>query len=427
MHAGAILRGAWRTTLVLAVLAGVAGGLVLAGWSAVRRGATSIERFEQSVGEADLTVATCGPDGHFDLDAGACAVPYLPFAERDRIAAIAGVEAAGVGAIFPLWYSGPKLPEDAGGGVWAMADGMFPTAMGTPVVVDGRMFDPAAADEVLITEDVVAIAGIGVGDTLTVRGYPLDQGIDLQAPAQGEEIPVRVVGVVRFPTDLSPRRTDEDVELVESNPFLTPAWFDRYGRHLAASRRRCSSASSPDADPTAAIAAALDDQEVLSRQRMPSPTSTPCTTRSATRPESSPPSHWPRRSPRSSSSDWRSPGRLPRSRTSRSCWRRSARLAVSAPGRRRCGRSPSPSAPPSSPRPRPIATSAWTPIGLARRAEVDTGLRVDAVPLAVGLPIVAAIVVVAFAAPTLRRRGIARRTTIVHRRRGGDGGLLRRR
>ncbi len=204
MHAAAILRGAWRTTLVLAVLAGVAGGLVLAGWSAVRRGATSIERFEQSVGEADLTVATCGPDGRFDLDAGGCAVPYLPFAERDRIAAIPGVEAAGVGAIFPLWYSGPKLPDEAGGGVWAMADGTFPTAMGTPVVVDGRMFDPESPDEMLVTEDVVAVSGIGVGDTLTVRGYPLDQGVDLQAPPQGEPIPVRVVGVVRFPTDLSP-------------------------------------------------------------------------------------------------------------------------------------------------------------------------------------------------------------------------------
>ena len=53
-----------------------------------------------------------------------------------------------------------------------------------------------------------------------------------------------------------------------------------------------------------------------------------------------------------------------------------------------------------------IVTSAWTPIGLARRAEVDRGLRVDVVPLVIGLPLVAAIVVLAFVAPTVRRRRI---------------------
>jgi hypothetical protein len=211
MYAAATLRAAWRTTLVLAVLAGVAGGLVLAGWSAARRGATSIDRFELAAAAADLTVATCGPDGHFDLEAGGCSAPYLPFAERDRIAAIPGVEAAGVGAIIPLWHSGPKLPDEVGGGVWAMADDVFPTAQGQPVVVAGRMFDPDAPDEVLVSEDVVAVGGIGVGDTLTVRGYPLEQGVDLQADPQGDPITVRVVGVVRFPTDLSPRRSDDDV------------------------------------------------------------------------------------------------------------------------------------------------------------------------------------------------------------------------
>ncbi len=77
----------------------------------------------------------------------------MPFAERDRIAAVPGVDAAGIGAIFPLWYSSPKLPEEIGGGVWAMADDVFPTALGDPVIVAGRMFDPDAPDEMLVTED----------------------------------------------------------------------------------------------------------------------------------------------------------------------------------------------------------------------------------------------------------------------------------
>ena len=47
-----------------------------------------------------------------------------------------------------------------------------------------------------------------------------------------------------------------------------------------------------------------------------------------------------------------------------------------------------------------VATSTWTPIGLARRAEIDPGVRLDAVPLAIGLPIIAAFVVAAFVVPT---------------------------
>ena len=264
MLAVATLRGAWRTTLVFAVLAGVAGGLVLGGWAAVRRAATSIDRFEQSVGGADLTVATCGPDGHFDLDAGQCDTPYLPVAERDRIAALPGVDAAGIGAILPLWYSSPKLPDGQGGGVWAMADDTFPTALGDPVVVAGRMFDPDAPDEVLLTEDIVAASGIGVGDVLTVRGYPLAQGIDLEADPQGEPIPVRVVGVVRFPTDLSPQRSNwRSSQQVDANPFLTRAWYERYGQHLAAFSTAVFVRFSPGADPTAAIGEALAGQQTL--------------------------------------------------------------------------------------------------------------------------------------------------------------------
>ena len=235
MHAGAILRGAWRTTLVLAVLAGVAGGLVLAGWSAVRRGATSIDRFEQSVGAADLTVATCGPIGTLRPRGGPVRGALHPV-RRTRPDRRHPRRRRRRCRRHPprCWYSGPKLPGRVGGGVWAMADDVFPTALGEPVVVAGRMFDPDAPDEVLVTEDIVATSGIRVGDTLTVRGYPHHPGRRPPADPEGEPIEVRVVGVVRFPTDLSPLRSPDDVEQVDANPFLTP----RLVRALRAAPRR---------------------------------------------------------------------------------------------------------------------------------------------------------------------------------------------
>ena len=409
MHAVATLRGAWRTTLVLALLAGVAGGLVIGGWAAVRRGATSVDRFEEATAGADLTVSTCGPDGHFDLDAGTCADPYVPFAERDRIAAIPGVGAAGIGAIFPLWYSSPKLPEDVGGGVWAMVDDGFPTALGEPIVVAGRMFDPDAADEMLVTEDVVAASDIRVGDTVTVRGYPLAQGVDLQADPQGDPIEVRVVGVVRFPTDLSPQRSLDDVAKVDSNPLLTRAWYARHGQHLAAFSTAVFVRFDHGADPTAAIGDTLAGQQSLLTPDAAE--SDVDTVHDAVRYESGVVSAVTLAAALAAAvvvglsigrqADHEQGNRAVLTAIGMSRPQRTASAAIRAiPAAAGAAVIAGATA---------VVTSAWTPIGLARRAEVDPGVRLDAVPLAVGLPLVAAVVVLAFVIPTLRRRRVTSR------------------
>ena len=292
-----------------------------------------------------------------------------------------------------------------------MADDVFPTALGQPVVVAGRMFDRDAPDEVLVTEDVVATSGITVGDMLTVRGYPISQGVDMQSDPEGAPIEVRVVGVVRFPTDLSPLRSPDDVEQVESNPFLTPAWFERYGQHLAAFSTAVFVRFSPGADPTAAIDAALGDQDVLLTPAAAE--SDVGTVRDAVRYETSVVLAVTIAAAlaaiavvglaiaRQANDEQDDPlvmaaiGATRRHRASTSALR-SIPVATGAVAVAMATS---------------IATSAWTPIGLARRAEVDRGLRVDVVPLAIGLPLVAAIVVLAFVVPTIRLRRSARRTS----------------
>ena len=198
---GAILRGAWRTTLVLAVLAGVAGGLVLAGWSAVRRGATSIERFEQSVGAADLTVGTRRPAGAPTSRRASARRPTSRSPNATGSPASTGSRPPASVASSPCGTPGRSSPAEHRRR--CVGDGrryVFPTAYGLkPVVVAGRMFDRDAADEVLVSEDVVATSGITVGDTLTVRGYPISQGVDLQAGIRRASLADRGAGGWRRP------------------------------------------------------------------------------------------------------------------------------------------------------------------------------------------------------------------------------------
>ena len=62
MRVGAIVRRRWRATLVLALLAGLAGGVAMAAFTVGRRASTSFERFLATSLPADLVVSLCPPD-----------------------------------------------------------------------------------------------------------------------------------------------------------------------------------------------------------------------------------------------------------------------------------------------------------------------------------------------------------------------------
>ena len=102
-------------------------------------------------------------------------------------------------------------------------------ALGSPIIVDGRLSNPAAANEVVINEQAAAQNDVGVGDALTITPYRRDefevagQGNE---PAGGDPMSMTITGIVRRPGDLAARLASESIVDDTSSITPTPAWWD---------------------------------------------------------------------------------------------------------------------------------------------------------------------------------------------------------
>jgi hypothetical protein len=146
------LRRRFGTTLVLVALVGLAGTAALAAWAGSRRTATAFPRFLAATHAADAIVddSALGP-----LD-------------DDVVAAVPGVRAAaavhGYGALLVDDRGRPSFVEQ---GLFAIVGhhGAL-RSISAPHVVEGRLPDPARADEAAVTQDVLDLTGLEVGDHL---------------------------------------------------------------------------------------------------------------------------------------------------------------------------------------------------------------------------------------------------------------------
>ena len=88
-----------------------------------------------------------------------------------------------------------------------------------PIVVAGRMFDPNAPDEVVVSDDVPGDAGvpIKVGDSMSFTTMSRDGAFD--GPPSGPTIDARVVGIVHTPLSY----------VFTGNAFLSPGFVEKYG------------------------------------------------------------------------------------------------------------------------------------------------------------------------------------------------------
>ncbi|TKK78806.1 hypothetical protein FDA94_37115, partial [Herbidospora galbida] len=168
--------------LLLLVAAGV--GVVTAALAGARRGESALDR---------LRAAT--------LPAHALISNQQPGLDWDRVRALPGVEAVApyaIAAIYvddvPLnWQSVP--PVDAA--LWRDLE--------RPVLLAGRLPDPARADEVVVQHRFTTLYGKSVGDTVTIKLNTPDE-TDLLANAgggpaggHGPRVTARIVGVIRSP------------------------------------------------------------------------------------------------------------------------------------------------------------------------------------------------------------------------------------
>ena len=177
------LRRRARSLALLAVLVALATATVATAVSGARRGSSVVDRLLERTKPATIAV-----------------LPNEPGFDWAEVAGLPGVEAL---ARFPLSsYEVDGLPAEATDFVYQ--DREIMDAIERPVVLEGRLADPARDDEAVITANFEGRYGKGVGDTVTIRlltPEQIDEGaLGVSIPeATGPRIETRIVGVVRSP------------------------------------------------------------------------------------------------------------------------------------------------------------------------------------------------------------------------------------
>ena len=231
LRATAQLRGRIWATVLLAVLVGLAGGVVLAAVAGARRTDAALPRF---IAHDHTVDAVVDPS-----DAGRQTRPDPLGREVRAVAALPEVAAAtrATGIILsspdPASPTGRRrdlgyLPFDPGG------SRMF----GRPIVVAGRLADERRAEEAVVDEELAARRHLQVGSVWRVGAYTMAQleqaGGETSTAPTGPTANLRIVGIVRHPIDLLPAVTGQDNLYVNHGDlYLTPAYWHRYGPDLA--------------------------------------------------------------------------------------------------------------------------------------------------------------------------------------------------
>ena len=214
------LRQDWRSPLVLALITGLMGSLVLVSLAGARRTDTAVPRF----------LAWSGPtEGQ---------VAGVPFATLGRIGRLPGVAYSQRGS-FMLMVASPAGRPDSGrpGQVttWALIDH---PPQDRAIIVAGRRASPSRVDEVMINETAARILGAHVGSVIQLRGFRPNQLMPVlnnQVLRPDVTVPdVRVTTIIRTPTDLGDSGAPSDVIFTGTGDlFLTAAFYHRFAGSVA--------------------------------------------------------------------------------------------------------------------------------------------------------------------------------------------------
>jgi hypothetical protein len=173
------LRRSWRTLVVLGLLAGLAGGVVIAAVALGERTATAPARLRAAVHVDDARVLWYGDR------ATSARVAELPMVKRAWIADFVVAQVKGGSVTYAGIMTGPPQPPD-----------LF-----TPVVVEGRA--PVGPNEVMLAEEVAQSSGNRVGSALHLALLTPEQVAQFDTgfgtPA-GPKLTVLVTGIARVPS-----------------------------------------------------------------------------------------------------------------------------------------------------------------------------------------------------------------------------------
>ena len=179
------VRRRWRELLAIGLVAGLVGGVAIAAFAGARRSSTAYDRLLETSDFPDLFVQLTEPRRGVS----------------DDVADLASVERA-VPSVFAV-----GLRTDSPGQVLLPLQASAEPVADLPLV-EGRLPDPSADDEVVLSPRFADELGLVVGDAFSHRALTDDEFADLlrdrwDGSASGVETDVRVVGLVRTPTDVT--------------------------------------------------------------------------------------------------------------------------------------------------------------------------------------------------------------------------------
>ena len=207
------VRRRWRSLLVLALLVALATGTVLAAAAGARRGETAFERLW---------------DQHAARDRDRAAQPA-----RLRLGQGPRPARGRRGSEFPVTFGfALTCCPEAGAGFPPIGD-EYGRTIERPDLLAGRMFDPARADEVIVTPQFAAAYHKGVGDTRDhAPGQPKqvnEQYDGTTGPPRGPAVQARITGVGRSLLGVHRLRT---VPARRAGVQASPALYDHYQANI---------------------------------------------------------------------------------------------------------------------------------------------------------------------------------------------------
>jgi hypothetical protein len=205
------MRRRWRSLVGLGLIAGIAAGVAIAAVAGARRTDTAWERLRDATNAADAIVFTSQAGIYDPAELGYDTFESLPY-----------VTSAGAFGLF----SG--VSDDVGQfGGFVPTGGEWLDTLDTPRIIEGRLPRRDAPDEVVLSRPraggAAAEAGIGLGSEIHAHLFTAAQQVEgrFEQP-EGPELTLRVVGVSDSPFNLAAIPGDGDI-------FMSPSFRKAYG------------------------------------------------------------------------------------------------------------------------------------------------------------------------------------------------------
>lgn len=217
-YARSAFRGRYRSAIAMALVIAIAGGISLAVFAGARRTDSAVGRFVT----------------YFRPAEGQISAPPKDFNAIAKLPEVAATESGAFMLLAPLDRTG-RVVRSYVISTLALVNHLH---FSRPLVLAGRLPGANEADDVVVNPSAALDGHLHVGDQVRLRAFTpasaqrVLQGTN-EAPT-GPKIVVRVVGIVRTPSDLSVAPAAPGVVFEGQDEMLfTPAFFHRYGTKVA--------------------------------------------------------------------------------------------------------------------------------------------------------------------------------------------------